>query len=119
MAHGQRQVRKCALEVGWRDEPTLKGALNAVQVEVLEIASGRAIPGLTKSKRGLVSFGWAQIFGPSLAATPPTDPWNLDGRDLPRRTATARCNLLPQVRRPAHRSLCRAYLTHPSGRRVR
>ena len=47
-AHEQRQVGRYTLEVGWRDEPALEGALNAVQVEVRETATGSAIQGLSK-----------------------------------------------------------------------
>lgn len=86
VAHEQRQVGKYTLEVGWRDEPALEGALNAVQVEVRETAIGTGVPGLTKTLRVLVSFGGsAQTFEPSLEARP-TEPGTYTGAIIPTRT---------------------------------
>ena len=86
VAHEQRQVGKYTLDVGWRDEPALEGALNAVQVEVRETASGTGITGLTKTLRVLVSFGGsANTFEPSLEARP-TEPGTYTGAIIPTRT---------------------------------
>ena len=66
-AHEQRQVGKYTIEVGWRDEPALEGALNAVQVEVRETATGKGVEGLAKTLGVLVSFGGStQTFEPAL-----------------------------------------------------
>lgn len=85
-AHEQRQVGRYTLEVGWRDEPALEGALNAVQVEVHETANGRAIPGLSKALRVAVSFGGvAQTFAPVLYERP-SEPGTYFGDFIPTRT---------------------------------
>lgn len=85
-AHEQRQVGKYTLEVGWRDEPALERARNAVLIEVRETASGRGVPGLTKSLRVLVSFGGsAQTFEPALEAAP-DEPGTYAGAIIPTRT---------------------------------
>lgn len=84
-AHEQRQVGKYTLEVGWRDEPALEGALNAVQVEIRETATGKGIEGLTNTLRVLVSFGGSgQTFEPTLEATA-GEPGTYTGAIIPTR----------------------------------
>ncbi|HEY8759044.1 MAG TPA: hypothetical protein VIN74_11160 [Candidatus Limnocylindria bacterium] len=74
LGHEQHRVGKYTVEMGWRDEPALEGAANAVYLEVLETATGTSVEGLAKTLRVQVSFGGgAQSFEPPLqplAGTP-------------------------------------------------
>ena len=66
-AHEQHHVGPYTVEMGWRDEPALEGAVNAVYLEVQESASSKPVEGLAKTLRVQVSFGGgAQVFEPVL-----------------------------------------------------
>ncbi|HEV2012070.1 MAG TPA: hypothetical protein VGS17_13705 [Candidatus Limnocylindria bacterium] len=85
-AHEQRQVGKYTLEVGWRDEPVFEGALNAVQIEVHETATGKGVEGVAKTLHVLVSFGGSnQTFELALELVPGV-PGVYTGAIIPTRT---------------------------------
>lgn len=69
LGHEQHQVGPYTVEMGWRDEPALEGAANAVYLEVRETATAKPVDGLARVLRVQVSFGGgAQTFEPAFRA---------------------------------------------------
>ena len=93
LGHEQHQVGRYTVEMGWRDEPALEGAANAVYLEVRETATGKPVDALAKTLHVQVAFGGGgQTFEPILRALADT-PGAYVGDIIPTRAGEYRFHL--------------------------